>query len=105
MVVAKEEIFGPVLTVQRVASFDEALEVANSSEYGLASCVFTDVQANVYRFMTEVQSGMIHINHGSVSESFMPFGGVKMSGLGSFSIGATNKDFFTNFKVIYNQYI
>jgi aldehyde dehydrogenase (NAD+) len=67
--------------------------------------VFTDTQANVYRFMTECQSGMIHINHGSVSESFMPFGGVKMSGLGPFSIGVTNKDFFTNFKVIYNQYI
>lgn len=105
MVVAKEEIFGPVLTVQRVKSFDEAIEVCNSSEYGLASCVFTDVQANVYKFMTEIESGMIHINHGSVSESFMPFGGVKMSGLGQFSIGATNKDFFTNFKVIYNQYV
>ena len=105
MVVAKEEIFGPVLTVQRVDSFDEALEVANSTDYGLASCVFTDVQSNIYKFMTGVQSGMVHINHGSVSESFMPFGGVKMSGLGPFGIGTTNKDFFTNFKVIYNQYI
>ena len=105
MTVAKEEIFGPVLTVQRVGSFEEAVAVCNSSEYGLASCVFTDVQANIYKFMTEVQSGMIHINHGSVSESFMPFGGVKMSGLGPFGIGMTNKDFFTNFKVIYNQYI
>ena len=105
MTVAKEEIFGPVLTVQRVSSFDEALAVCNSSEYGLASCVFTDVQTNIYRFMTEIQSGMVHINHGSVSESFMPFGGCKMSGLGPFGIGMTNKDFFTNFKVIYNQYI
>jgi aldehyde dehydrogenase (NAD+) len=105
MVVAEEEIFGPVLTVQRVDTFEEALEVANSSEYGLASCVFTDVQANIYKFMRESQSGMVHINHGSVSESFMPFGGIKMSGLGSFSIGTTNKEFFTNLKVIYNQYI
>lgn len=105
MVVAKEEIFGPVLTVQKVDSFEEALKVANSSEYGLASCVFTDVQANIYKFMKESQSGMVHINHGSVSESFMPFGGVKMSGLGQFSIGTTNKDFFTNYKVIYNQYL
>jgi aldehyde dehydrogenase (NAD+) len=105
MAAAREEIFGPVLTVQRVDSFEEALEVANSSEYGLASCVFTDVQANIYRFMRESQSGMVHINHGSVSESFMPFGGIKMSGLGPFSIGTTNKDFFTNLKVIYNQYI
>ncbi|MDR0655156.1 MAG: aldehyde dehydrogenase family protein [Treponema sp.] len=105
MAVAREEIFGPVLTVQKVDSFDEALEVANSSEYGLASCIFTDTQANIYRFMKESQSGMVHINHGSVSESFMPFGGIKMSGLGPFSIGATNKDFFMNTKVIYNQYI
>jgi aldehyde dehydrogenase (NAD+) len=105
MIAAKEEIFGPVLTVQKVDSFDEAIEVANSSEYGLASCVFTDVQANIFRFMKESQSGMVHINHGSVSESFMPFGGIKMSGLGPFSIGTTNKDFFTNLKVIYNQYI
>ncbi|MDR1903694.1 MAG: aldehyde dehydrogenase family protein [Treponema sp.] len=105
MTAAREEIFGPVLTVQRVDSFEEALETANSSEYGLASCVFTDVQANIYKFMRESQSGMVHINHGSVSESFMPFGGIKMSGLGPFSIGTTNKDFFTNLKVIYNQYI
>jgi aldehyde dehydrogenase (NAD+) len=105
MTAAREEIFGPVLTVQRIDSFGEALEAANSSEYGLASCVFTDVQANIYTFMRESQSGMVHINHGSVSESFMPFGGIKMSGLGPFSIGTTNKDFFTNLKVIYNQYI
>jgi aldehyde dehydrogenase (NAD+) len=105
MTVAKEEIFGPVLTVQKVDSFEEAIKVSNSSEYGLSACVFTDVQANIFKFMKEIQSGMVHINHGSVSESFMPFGGVKMSGLGPFSIGTTNKDFFTNYKVIYNQYI
>jgi len=105
MKVAREEVFGPVLTVQKVDSFDEAVEVANGTEYGLAASVFSDKQANIYRFMQEIESGMVHINHGTVSESFMPFGGVKMSGLGSFSIGTTNKDFFTNPKVIYNQYI
>lgn len=104
MAVAKDEIFGPVLVVIRVKDFAEGLHVCNDTQYGLATCVFTDNQAEIFDFMQGAEAGMVHINHGSVSESFMPFGGVKGSGLGNFGIGATNKDFFTTWKVIYNQF-
>ena len=104
MTVAVDEIFGPVLSVIRVKDFAEGLAVCNDTQYGLSTCVFTDEQANIFDFMRDAEAGMVHINHGSVSESFMPFGGVKASGLGNFGIGSTNKDFFTTWKVIYNQF-
>lgn len=104
MTVAVDEIFGPVLVVIRVRDFAEGLGVCNDTRYGLAACVFTDNQAEIFDFMRQAEAGMVHINHGSVSESFMPFGGVKGSGLGNFGIGFTNKDFFTTWKVIYTQF-
>lgn len=48
---------------------------------------------------------MLHINHGTVTDGTMPFGGVKQSGIGQFSKGKTNKDFFTQLKVIYTKYV
>jgi aldehyde dehydrogenase (NAD+) len=47
---------------------------------------------------------MVHVNNGTVSEGHMPFGGVKQSGMGAYGIGATNKGFFTNLKVVYHQH-
>lgn len=104
MKVAKEEIFGPVLVCIRVNSFKEAIDVSNNTEYGLAASIFTDRMDYAYEFTKDVESGMIHINNGTVSEGHMPFGGVKNSGLGVYSIGGTNKDFYTELKVIYTQY-
>jgi len=105
MKVAKEEIFGPVLVSIKVETFEEAIEVANSTEYGLASCLFSDNLKYIYEFQQEVESGMTHVNHGTVTDASMPFGGAKNSGLGPFSKGATNKDFYTNYKVNYVKYI
>jgi alpha-ketoglutaric semialdehyde dehydrogenase len=104
MKVAREEIFGPVLVSIKAGSFDEALAVANDTQYGLAASIFTDDLDHIYRFQQNIRSGMVHINHGTVTDSYMPFGGVKNSGLGNFSKGKTNKDFFTNLKVIYTRY-
>lgn len=104
MKVAREEIFGPVLVSIKVNSFEEALEVANDTKYGLAASLFSDNPEYIHAFQRGIQSGMVHINHGTVTDSYMPFGGVKDSGLGSFSKGKTNKDFFTNLKVIYTKY-
>lgn len=104
MRVAKEEIFGPVLVVIRVASFEEAVRVANDTEYGLTASIFTDQLEWAYDFTEDVESGMIHINNGTISEGHMPFGGVKHSGHGAYSIGQTNKDFYTELKVVYTQY-
>ena len=101
---ATEEVFGPVLAVIPVADFDQAIAVANETRYGLTSAVFTDDMDLAHRFVTEVRSGMVHVNHGTTSEGHVPFGGVAQSGQGAYGIGDTSKDFFTNQKIVYQVY-
>jgi acyl-CoA reductase-like NAD-dependent aldehyde dehydrogenase len=102
MRIAKEEIFGPVLVVLAVDSFDEAVQVANDSEYGLAVSCFTHNMQYAEQAAADIEVGMVHINNGTISESHVPFGGVKSSAVGSYSIGSTGKDFFTALKVVYS---
>ncbi|MDA3630637.1 aldehyde dehydrogenase family protein [Saccharopolyspora sp. WRP15-2] len=101
MVVAREEIFGPVLAVLRVSDVDEAIAVANDSDYGLASVVFSEHLDVAMRFTNAVQAGMVHVNHGTISQPHVPFGGVGESGVGDYSIGHTTTAFFTQLKVVY----
>jgi len=101
MAVAREEIFGPVLTVIRVRDVQEAITIVNDTEYGLAAVVFSQDLDVAMRFSREVRAGMVHINHGTLSQPHVPFGGVKDSGSGAFSIGLTNAEFFTQSKVVY----
>jgi aldehyde dehydrogenase (NAD+) len=98
---AREEIFGPVLPLIRVKDSHEALEVANSTRYGLAASLFSANPHFVNEFIQHVESGMVHVNHGTASQAHIPFGGVKDSGQGAFSIGPTVKDAFTNVKTVY----
>jgi acyl-CoA reductase-like NAD-dependent aldehyde dehydrogenase len=104
MRIAKEEIFGPVLSVLTASSTEEAIEIANAVEYGLAASVFTSDIHKAFQFAEKIESGMVHINHGTASEAHMPFGGVKQSGFGAYSIGHTNMAFFTDIKVVYVQH-
>lgn len=104
MRVAREEIFGPVLCVLRAASYEEAIRLCNDTEYGLTASVFTDSMPFTYDFTQKVEVGMIRVNNLGVSGGNMPFGGVKHSGLGAFSIGSTTMDFYTNTKVVYIEY-
>lgn len=98
---AVEEIFGPVLPVIRVGGFDEAVAVANATRYGLAASLFTSRHDYVHEFARQVRAGMIHVNHGTASQPHVPFGGVKESGQGAYSIGRTAREFYTNAKAIY----
>ncbi len=102
---ASEEIFGPVLPVIRVRDEQEALRVANSTRYGLAASVFTSRPDVAHRFASQIESGMVHLNHGTASQAHVPFGGRKESGAGAFSIGPTARDFFTSVKVIYTKWM
>ena len=104
MRIAKEEIFGPVLSIITVNNTKEAFEVANEVDYGLAASLFTKDLASAYVFAEHVESGMVHINHGTSSAAHLPFGGVKQSGFGAYSIGHSNIEFFTNTKAVYFQY-
>lgn len=82
MCISREEIFAPVLAVQRFDTEDEAVRLANDSNYGLASYVFTQDFKRGQRMMSRLQTGMLGLNVGVLSNAAAPFGGVKRSGLG-----------------------
>src|SRR5215813_13198856 len=98
---AREEIFGPVLPVIRVRDAEQGFKIANETRYGLAASLFTQNTRLVQEFIKRVKSGMVHVNHGTASQPHVPFGGVKDSGQGSYSIGPTMKEAFTNIKTVY----
>jgi aldehyde dehydrogenase (NAD+) len=105
MRIAREEIFGPVLSVLRVKDFDQAMEVANDCEYGLSSSIFTNDAARVFRFVDEIETGMTHINSPTTGgEAHIPFGGTKSTGIGDREQGSTALDFYTELKVVYVDY-
>jgi acyl-CoA reductase-like NAD-dependent aldehyde dehydrogenase len=98
---ALEEIFGPVLPILRVRDLDEAISVANGTRYGLAAAIFSSRLTYIHEFSRRVAAGMIHVNHGTASQAHVPFGGVKESGHGAYSIGPTARQFFTHVKTVY----
>lgn len=106
MRIAREEIFGPVLSVLRVRDFDDALRVANDSEYGLSSAIFTQDATRIFRFVDEIETGVTHINSPTTGgEAHVPFGGLKATGIGSpRELGSTALDFYTELKVVYVDY-
>ena len=95
MSVAREEIFGPVLSVLAYDELDEAFSILNGVEYGLTSALFSNDNTVVQRFVDESENGMIHVNHGTIPDNHMPFGGVKSSGVGAYSVGASAVNFYT----------
>lgn len=80
--ILEEEIFGPVAPVVVFDTEEEAVELANATEYGLVSYVFTTDIARGMRISEALQSGMVGLNRGLVSDAAAPFGGVKQSGIG-----------------------
>lgn len=78
----KEEIFGPVAPVVSFTTEDEAIELANATEYGLVSYVYTSDLARGLRVSERLDSGMVGLNRGVVSDPAAPFGGTKQSGIG-----------------------
>lgn len=80
--ILREEIFGPVLGIIRFSTEEEAVQIANNTEYGLVSYVFTENIHRGHRMIEQLQTGMMGLNVGVVSNAAAPFGGVKQSGLG-----------------------
>ena len=105
MRIAREEVFGPVLSVLRVQDFDEAMRVANDCEYGLSSSIFSNDATRIFRFVDEIETGMTHINSPTTGgEAHIPFGGIKGTGIGDREQGSTALDFYTELKVVYVDY-
>jgi succinate-semialdehyde dehydrogenase/glutarate-semialdehyde dehydrogenase len=76
------EIFGPVAVISTFATEDEAIEAANATEYGLASYLYTKDLDRALRVADKIESGMVGVNRGVISDVAAPFGGVKQSGIG-----------------------
>ncbi len=95
-IAGQEEIFGPVLSVLEYDTFDQAMELLNGTEFGLTSALFSNRNDLIQRFLAESQNGMIHVNHGTVRDDNMPFGGIKNSGVGAYSVGPTAVNFCTS---------
>ena len=105
MRIAQEEIFGPVLSVIKVESFEEAIETANKCIYGLSSSIYTKDISKALRFVEESEVGLTHVNLPTAyKEVQLPFGGIKLSGFGPPEAGQTGIEFFTRNKTVYINY-
>jgi len=82
MIIAKEEVFGPVAPIFKFATEDEAIHMANDTEYGLASYFYSKDVNRCWRVAEALQYGMVGINEGLISTEVAPFGGIKESGFG-----------------------
>ena len=80
--ILKEEIFGPVLSITKFSSEDEAIRLANDTEYGLVGYVYTQDLRRGQRLVERLETGMMGLNVGVISNASAPFGGIKMSGIG-----------------------
>ena len=102
MRIFREEIFGPVLSVATANDLPEALNIANSVEYGLSTSIFTQDIDTIMRFVEDVEVGMIHVNEPSVGgEAQLPFGGTKSTGIGEREMGEEGLNFFTEVKTVF----
>lgn len=102
MRVAKEEIFGPVVALMEVNSFEEAISVLNDTNYGLSSSIYTRDINRAFTAMRDIEAGITYINGPTIgAEVHLPFGGVKQTGNGHREAGTTSVDVFTEWKTVY----
>ena len=94
-----EETFGPLLPIRRVRDLDEALELANASEFGLGSSIFTRDLAKAQRAIDELEAGYTWVNAVQIAHDELPFGGTKHSGYGK-EHGTEVLDYYTEQKSV-----
>jgi aldehyde dehydrogenase (NAD+) len=105
MRIAQEEIFGPVLSVIRTTSFEEAVGILNGTIYGLSSSLYTRDVNKAFAAIRDIQAGITYINVPTIgAEAHLPFGGVKQTGNGHREGGWAVYDFFTEWKSVYIDY-
>ena len=100
MSVVREEIFGPVMSLLTFNDEEEVIERANATEFGLSAGVFTNDLTRAHRVIARVQAGTCWINHYNITPIELPFGGVKMSGLGREN-GRAAIEHYTQLKSVY----
>jgi betaine-aldehyde dehydrogenase len=100
MDIVRQEIFGPVMSVLEFEDEDEVIARANATEFGLAAGVFTNDLGRAHRVIAQLQAGTCWINHYNVTPIELPFGGVKLSGLGREN-GRAAIEHYTQLKSVY----
>ncbi|MGB0122989.1 MAG: aldehyde dehydrogenase family protein [Silvibacterium sp.] len=105
MRIAQEEVFGPVVSLIECSDFDEALEIANSIQYGLSTALYSRDVNKAFRAMRDLEAGITYVNAPTIgAEVHLPFGGVKQTGNGHREGGTGALDFYTTWKSVYVDY-
>jgi acyl-CoA reductase-like NAD-dependent aldehyde dehydrogenase len=105
MRIAQEEIFGPTVAIMPVSSYAEAVTVANSTEYGLSSSIYTQDINIAFEAMQDLEAGIVYVNAPTIgAEIQLPFGGVKGTGNGHREAGTSAVREFTEIKSVYIDY-
>ncbi|HEY6952494.1 MAG TPA: aldehyde dehydrogenase family protein [Bacteroidota bacterium] len=105
MRIAKEEIFGPVLSILRTKSLEQSIAILNDTAYGLSSSVYTRDVNKAFVAIRDINAGITYINVPTIgAEAHLPFGGVKQTGNGHREGGWAAYDFFTEWKAVYVDY-
>ncbi|SEP25447.1 aldehyde dehydrogenase (NAD+) [Halogranum amylolyticum] len=106
MRIAQEEIFGPVLSVIRAGDFEEALALANDTDYGLSASIITQDLTEANEFLDRIEAGVAKVNEKTTGlELHVPFGGYKQSSTNTYrEQGDAGLDFFTATKTVYRNY-
>ncbi len=100
--ISTEEIFGPILSVLRVGSYDEAVRVANDVSYGLSSSIYTRDVNRAFRAVQDLEAGITYINAPTIgAEVQLPFGGIKNTGNGGREAGSAAIEEFTEIKTVF----
>jgi acyl-CoA reductase-like NAD-dependent aldehyde dehydrogenase len=101
MRIAKEEIFGPVTGIMKVDSVEEAITVANGTNYGLSCAIYTHNITNVFKAVQQLEFGVVYVNAPTIgAEIQVPFGGMKNTGNGHREAGPQAMDEFTEWKTV-----
>ncbi len=105
MRIAREEIFGPVVSVLRAKSFEECVDLANSVDYGLSASLYSTDMSRCLRFVELAEVGKVHINSPTIGgEAQAPFGGTKSTAIGPHEMGTEVFEFYTATKTVYMDF-
>lgn len=105
MIIAQEEIFGPVISIIEVANLDEAIDVNNGVKFGLSSAIFSQDVNTIFKAQARLDTGIVYVNAGTTgAEIHLPFGGTKGTGNGHRDSGQAALDVYTEWKSIYVDY-
>jgi alpha-ketoglutaric semialdehyde dehydrogenase len=105
MRIAQEEIFGPVVSLIPIGSFEEGIEVANGVPYGLSASIYTRDVNRAFQATRDLYTGIVYVNAPTIgAETHLPFGGTKQTGNGHREAAIAAIDFYTEWKTVYIDY-